>query len=89
MSSKNNQSGAHGADNQTDEVGDANLDAVSGGQGAAPVQRLDTMVVTAKRIPAGPAVQTLDTMVVTAKRLPTDLSGAQVVSADTTGKKGS
>ena len=89
MSFKNNPSAAHGADNQIDEVGEANLHAVSGGQGAAPVQRLDTMVVTAKRIPARPVVQKLDTMGVTAKRLPTDLSGVQVVSAYPTVKKGS
>ena len=89
MSSKNNSSATSVADNQSDEVGDAALDAVSGGQGAQPVQRLETMVVTAKRIPTGPVVQKLDTMVVTATRLPPDLSGAQVASADPTNKKGS
>lgn len=89
MFSKSNPSVAHVADNQAAEVSDAALDAVSGGQGAGPIQRLDTMVVTAKRIPGGPVVQKLDTMVVTATRLPTDLGGAQLASADATIKKGS
>ena len=89
MSSKSNTSGTQGADNQADEIGDAALDAVSGGQGAEPVQRLDTMVVTAKRIPAGPVVQKLDTMVVTATRLPSDAMGSQVASAGGATKKGS
>ena len=81
MSSNNNTSGMQSAQHQADEIGDAALDAVSGGQGAAPVQRLDTMVVTAQRIPAGPVVQKLDTMVVTATKLPSDGLGSQVASA--------
>ena len=89
MSSNSNSSGALGAGNQADEVGDAALDLVSGGQGAQPIQRLETMVVTATRIPAGPVVQKLDTMVVTATRLPTDLGGAQVASADAKTRKSS
>ena len=89
MSSTNKPSGTQGAHNQVDEIGDAALDAVSGGQGAEPVQRLETMVVTAKRIPAGPVVQKLDTMVVTATRLPPDAAGSQVASAAGASKKGS
>ena len=89
MSSKNHTSGMQGPYNQADEIGDAALDAVSGGQAAEPIQRLDTMVVTAKRIPAGPVVQKLDTMVVTATRLPQDAMGSQVASAAGTNKKGS
>ena len=81
MSSTNNTSGTQGAHNQVDEIGDAALDAVSGGKGAEPVQRLETMVVTAKRIPAGPVVQKLDTMLVTATKLPSDGMGSQVASA--------
>lgn len=81
MSSNNNTSGMQSAHNQADEISDAALDAVSGGQGAAHVQRLDTMVVTAQRIPAGPVVQKLDTMLVTATKLPSDGMGSQVASA--------
>lgn len=88
MSSKSNSSSTHIADNQADEVGDVALDAVSGGQAAQPVQRLETMVVTAKRLPAGAVIQKLDTMVVTATRLPPDLNGVQMAAADKT-KKGS
>ena len=90
MSSISKQSAQTGEGNQDDEVGDAALDAVSGGQGAQPIQKLDTMVVTATRLPpGGAAVQKLDTMVVTATRLPTDLSGAQLASAAVPVKKGS
>ena len=89
MFSKINTSGIQGAHNQTDEIGDAALDAVSGGQGAEPIQRLDTMVVTAKRIPASPVVQKLDTMVVTATRLPPDAMGTQIASVAGANKKGS
>ena len=89
MSTKSNTSGIQDVHNQADEIGDAALDAVSGGQGAEPVQRLETMVVTAKRIPSGPVVQKLDTMVVTATRLPSDAMGSQVASAAGANKKGS
>lgn len=86
MSSNQKQSSAQGQGNQDDEVGDSALDAVSGGQG---VQKMDTIVVTAKRVPTNTAaVQKMDPIVVTAAKLPPDLSGAQLASAAQT-KKGS
>ena len=88
MSSNNKQSDQSAQGTQDDEVGDAALDAVSGGQGAQPIQKLDTMVVTATRLPPSGAVQKLDPIVVTATRLPPDLSGAQLASASVPVKKG-
>jgi hypothetical protein len=89
MSSINKPSSGQVSANQDDEVGDAALDSVSGGQGNEPIQKLDTMVVTAKRIPPSTAaVQKLDPIVVTATRLPPDLNGTQVASANIQGKKG-
>ena len=89
MSTNSNQSTQQDSGSQDGEVGDAALDAVSGGQGAQPIQKLDTMVVTATRLPpSGAAIQKMDPMVVTATKLPPDLNGAQLASANTSGKKG-
>ena len=89
MSSISNQTTQQGSGSHDDEVGDAALDAVSGGQGAQPIQKLDTMVVTATRLPpSGAAIQKLDPIVVTATRLPPDLNGAQLASVNVAGKKG-
>ena len=86
MSSIKKQTSSQGHGNQDDEVGDSALDAVSGGQA---VQKMDTIVVTAKRVPTNTAaVQKMDPIVVTAAKLPPDLSGAQLASA-AQGKKGS
>jgi hypothetical protein len=73
---------------EQDEVGDAALDSVSGGQGNQPVQKMDTIVVTASRVPASTAsVQKMDTIVVTASKQPPDLSGTQVASNSAQNKK--
>lgn len=89
MSSISKQFTQQGTGNQDDEVGEAALDAVSGGQAAQPIQKLDTMVVTATRLPSSSAaVQKMDPIVVTATRLPPDLNGAQLASANVAAKKG-
>lgn len=90
MSSNSKQPSEQGLGNQDDEVGDSALDSVSGGQGNQPIQKLETMVITATRLPpSSAAVQKMDPIVVTATRLPPDLSGAQVASASVPVKKGS
>ncbi len=88
MSFQRKQTSQQGIGHQDGEVGDSALDAVSGGQGGQPVQKMDTIVVTAKRIPANTAaVQKMDPIVVTATRLPPDLSGTQVAAAGARSKK--
>jgi hypothetical protein len=78
------------AGNQNDEIGDAALDSVSGGQGEMPVQKMDTIVVTASRTPTNTAsVQKMAPIVVTAAKMPPDMSGAQLASANIQNKKGS
>lgn len=85
MSSNQKQSSNQESDG---EVGDAALDAVSGGQGSAAVQKMDTIVVTASRTPqSGAAIQKMDPIVVAAKKLPPDLSGVQVASNTSQAKK--
>ena len=87
MSFQRKQTSQQGIGHQDGEVGDSALDAVSGGQGQ-PVQKMDTIVVTAKRIPANTAaVQKMDPIVVTATRVAPDLGGTQVASASTRNKK--
>ena len=89
MSTISDQPSQQVPDSQEGEIVDSALDAVSGGQ-SQPIQKLDTMVVTATRLPAGnAAIQKMDPIVVTATRLPPDLAGTQVASANTAGKKGS
>ena len=89
MSSISNQSTRPGLGEHDGEVGDSDLDAVSGGQASLPVQKMDTIVVTASRMPASTAsVQKMDPITVTAAKLPPDLSGTQVASASTPSKKG-
>ncbi len=88
MSSANKQSKSQGLGQQKGEVGDSALDGVSGGQGEKPYQKMDTIVVTAKRIPPSTnVVQKMDPIVVTATRLPPSGGPAQVASAAGTGKK--
>ena len=77
-----NQSKQSGISSQNDEVGDADLDAISGGQSDMPVQKMDTIVVTAKRIPKAK----MDTVVVTATRLP---SNSQFAAASSKKQKDS
>lgn len=74
------QSKQSGISSQNDEVGDADLDAISGGQSDMPIQKMDTIVVTAKRMPKAK----MDTIVVTATRLPSD---SQFATANTKNKK--
>jgi hypothetical protein len=74
--------------NQDDEIGDSALEAVSGGQGAMPVQKMEPVVITASRLPpSGVAVQKMDPIIVTAKRLPPDAGNIQVASAGGKNKK--
>ena len=90
MTSISKQSTQQDQDEKDGEVGDAALDSISGGQGNMPVQKMDAITVTASRLPASTAsVQKMDPIVVTAAKLPPDLSGMQVASASTQGKKGS
>jgi hypothetical protein len=70
---------------QDGELSDHELDGVSGGQG--DVLKMDTIVVTAKRVPTAQPVAKMDTLVVTAKRETPGIAGAQVASADGAIKK--
>lgn len=66
------------------EVQDDALDAVSGGQGAAPLRKIEGITVTATRLkPDQSASRKIEPIVVTATRLP-DASSTQVASAGST-----
>jgi hypothetical protein len=89
MSANNTQQVNQENAGHDDEIVDSALDAVSGGQSSQPIQKLETMVVTAKRLPANESVvQKMDTMVVTATRLPPDTGGSQLAQNTATPKKG-
>ena len=64
---------------QEGELSEQQLDKVAGGQ---EVRKLETMTVTAKRLPPEQKVVKLDPIVVTAKREKSDLAGAQLAQAD-------
>ena len=86
MASKGKKEQKRGTIKPDGELGDSDLDKVSGGQGPA-VQQMEPIVVTAKRLVAkGPPVQQMEPIVVVAKR-PNTLEGAQVASATTPPKK--
>ena len=90
MSSINKQENKQGQDSQDGEIDDAALGAVSGGQNSQPIQKLETMVVTATRLPPSNGVfQKMDPIVVTATRLPPDTGGSQVAVNTAASKKGS
>lgn len=72
---------------QDGELDDSLLDSVSGGQGAG-VQRMEPIVVTAKRLVASATpVQQMEPIVVVAVKPAPSLDGAQIAAA-TTQKKG-
>jgi hypothetical protein len=85
MASKGKKEQRRGTIKPDGELGDSDLDKVSGGQG--PVQTMEPIVVTAKRL-TGKAtpVQHMEPIVVTARR-PSPLEGTQVASANTNKKK--
>jgi hypothetical protein len=64
---------------QEGELSEQQLDKVAGGQ---EVRKLETMTVTAKRLPPEQKVVKLDPIVVTAKRDKNDLSGTKLAQND-------
>jgi hypothetical protein len=84
MASKGKKEQKRGTIKPDGELGDSDLDKVSGGQG--PVQTMEPIVVTAKRLVGKQPVQHMEPIVVTARR-PNSLEGAQVASANTQNKK--
>ena len=70
------------------ELGDSLLDSVSGGQGPSDVQKMEPIVVTAKRLVANaPPVQHMEPIVVAAKKPAPGLDGEKFASAGTPGTK--
>ena len=66
------------------ELSDQDLDKVSGGQ---EVRKMETIVVTAKRLPPEQKVVKMETITVTASREKADISGAQLAQVDAKNKK--
>jgi hypothetical protein len=66
------------------ELSDHDLDKVSGGQ---EVRKMETIVVTAKRLPPDQKVVKMETITVTASREKPDMSGAQLAQADSKNNK--
>ena len=66
------------------ELSDHDLDKVSGGQ---EVRKMETIVVTAKRLPPEQKVVKMETIVVTAQREKSDASGTRLAQADSKTKK--
>ena len=66
------------------ELSDKDLDKVSGGQ---EVRKMETIVVTAKRLPPDQKVVKMETITVTASREKADMSGAQLAQVDSKNKK--
>ena len=60
-----------------DELSEAQLDAVAGGQ---EVKKMGTIVVEAKRLPADPQVVKMETIVVTASREKPELANSKVAA---------
>jgi len=69
---------------QQGELSDRDLDGVSGGQ---EVRKMETIVVTAKRLPAEPKVVKMETITVTASREKPDTSGTKIASVSVPNKK--
>jgi hypothetical protein len=87
MSITNKNEAKQTAITQEGELDDSLLDAVSGGQGPA-VQKMEPIVVTAKRLVASATpVQQMEPIVVVATKPAPSLDGAQLAAA-TTQKKG-
>jgi len=66
------------------ELSDKDLDKVSGGQ---EVRKMETIVVTAKRLPPEQKVVKMETIVVTAQREKSDIAGTKLAQADQKTKK--
>ena len=66
------------------ELSDHDLDKVSGGQ---EVRKMETIVVTAKRLPPEQKVVKMETIVVTAQRDKSDIAGTKLAQADSKTKK--
>ena len=66
------------------ELSDQQLDGVSGGQ---EVRKMETIVVTAKRLPPEQQVVKMETITVTASRDKPDTGGANVQTASVQKKK--
>ncbi len=69
---------------QDGELSEQQLDKVAGGQ---EVRKMETIVVTAKRLPPEQKVVKMETIVVTASRDKPDLAGTNLAQADTKTKK--
>jgi hypothetical protein len=64
---------------QDGELSEQQLDKVAGGQ---EVRKMETIVVTAKRLPPEQKVVKMETIVVTAQRDKPDLAGTKLAQAD-------
>ena len=69
---------------QEGELSEDQLDGVSGGQ---EVRKMETIVVTAKRLPPEPKVVKMETITVTASREKPDTTGASVATVGVQKKK--
>jgi len=69
---------------QDGELSEQQLDGVSGGQ---EVRKMETIVVTAKRLPPEPKVVKLETITVTAQRDKSEASNTRIAGIATPTKK--
>jgi hypothetical protein len=69
---------------QQGELSEEQLDGVSGGQ---EVRKMETIVVTAKRLPPEPKVVKMETITVVAQREKPDAGGTSVATASVGKKK--
>ena len=69
---------------QEGELSEQQLDGVSGGQ---EVRKMETIVVTAKRLPPEPKVVKMETITVTAQRDKPDASSTRIAGIAATTKK--
>ena len=69
---------------QEGELSEQQLDGVSGGQ---EVRKMETIVVTAKRLPPEPQVVKMETITVVAQREKPDTGGTAVATASVQKKK--
>ena len=66
------------------ELSEQQLDKVAGGQ---EVRKMETIVVTAKRLPPEQKVVKMETIVVTAQREKSDIAGTRLAQTDNKTKK--
>ena len=69
---------------QDGELSEQQLDKVAGGQ---EVRKMETIVVTAKRLPPEQKVVKMETIVVTAQRDKSDIAGTKLAQAEPKTKK--